>query len=253
MARKYPLASLTRRFFARALDLFFIAIILVGLFFIIFGIENIATNFKSSHFLIYVILIAIIALIYFVLIPFLTRGRTLFMWALNIRVFNIIFTNYRFFNNKETIPKDLFRIFLSFVKRELPVWIILAIINLILGIVVFFLGEQEGLIFIKSIFLANLRIYPEEDFNAYAIIFTSLYSINFIIALIVFLNFFASSGKRNMVDVYSDTVTLFMKESGPSNKNINKKVSSNKNYGLPMEILDTVFDELDDLGEKDGA
>ncbi|MGL4616958.1 MAG: hypothetical protein ACRCUM_01850 [Mycoplasmoidaceae bacterium] len=257
MKKIYPLASSLRRFFARLLDLTLLFGIIVIFYFVFFSFDPVEANFKSYLFFSYMIFIWLAFFIYFVLIPSLNKGRTLFIFAFKMRIFDSNSNDY-FFIEKIKFKNDKHKIFLYFFvnmfKREFFVWNIFCIINFSLGIVLLSLGDDEGLIFIKSLFMANAGIDNAEGTNSFAMIFTSLYSINLLIIIGIFINFWINSSKRNIIDVFSSTVTLYLKEIDPKSDNLNKDKKNIINYGLPGEILDSVFDEIYELEkEKDNG
>ncbi|MGL5640438.1 MAG: hypothetical protein ACRDCD_02150 [Mycoplasmoidaceae bacterium] len=257
MKKVYPLASSLRRFFARLLDFILVFGIIVIFYFVFFSFDPVETNFKSHLFFSYMIFIWLTFFIYFVLIPSLNKGRTLFIFALKMRIFDANADDYFFIEKikfKNSNHKNFFYFFVNLYKREFFVSNIFCIINFSLGVVLLSLGDDEGLIFIKSLFMANAGIDNTEGTNSFAIIFTSLYSINLLVIVVIFINFWINSGKRNIIDVFSSTVTLYLKEIEPKSSNFNKDKKNIINYGLPGEILDSVFDEIYDLEkEKDNG
>lgn len=253
MKKIYPIASSSRRFFARLLDFILVFGIILIFYFVFFSINPIETDFKGYLFFSYILFIWLTFFIYFVLIPSLNKGRTLFIFALKMRIFDANSDNY-FLIEKINFKNDKHKIFLYFLvglyKREFFIWNIFCIINFSLSIVLLSIGDSEGLIFLKSVFISNAGFDNTEGTNSFAIIFTSLYSINILLLAGIFINFLINSGKRNVIDVFSSTVTLYLKEIEPKSDNLNKDKKNIINYGLPGEILDSVFNEMYEIKKE---
>ena len=255
MKKVYPLASASRRSSARLLDFILLFGIIVIFYFVLFSRNSIENDFKGYLFFLYMIFIWLSLFIYFVLIPSLNKGRTLFTFILKMRIFDSNSENY-FLIEKINFKNDKHKIYVYFItnlfKREFFVWNIFCIINFALSIVLLSLGDIKGLIFLKSVFISNAGIGNTEGTNSFAVIFTSLYSINFLVLVGIFINFLINSGKRNAIDIFSSTVTLYLEEIKPKSDNFNKVKKNIINYGLPGEILDSVFNEIYEIEkEKD--
>ncbi|MDE6894424.1 MAG: RDD family protein [Malacoplasma sp.] len=239
--KKYNLASAISRTFARFFDLIFTFLIIIAFFFVIFS-NLIQTNFLSNNeqnwnlieswqIFLFTLVIFLTIFIYFIVVPFLCKGYTIFSKVFKIRIYStslkIVSENRKFFKNLHWL------FFVQLIIRESLTCLVMIVITLILGIVSFFAKSQV------IAFLLNVNNEPNTT-NVVEIVFQSFYTIAAILEFVLILNVAFTNKRRSFTDNISNTVVVKMVEVFSDDKNgvlnlKNKKKPIIK-YNLPGEI-----------------
>jgi hypothetical protein len=125
---------------------------------------------------------------------------------------------------------------------------IVAISNLILGIVLCFMNRSSATDFLNSLTLNGVDAASKE--TAAVAIFHSLYAIGFLSLIFVIVHMCIYNKRRSFIDHISDTVVIKLIDisSNDSNPSANTKPSrKRRNYGLPGEIMTSAEKEIDSL------
>ncbi len=261
---RYPLASASQRFFARLFDMIIIILISVAIGFLCFiGVDTTATTdagftnffdwlaslFDSSNssdtpatdpfiidgwriFLIF-LLSTITNIIYFVVIPYFWKGFTICKYLFKIHTYELI--NRKYF-------------FKHLVKREMFIWGLSSIINMILAI--FCWSSDNAWLLLNDLINMNPPHDPQVEFIASSV-FKTLYAITGLVLLALIVHMFFNNKKRAFHDLASDTcvISTVATPSDDPQGVANKFKNKVRNYSLPGEINPGAFDELDDLDD----
>ncbi len=265
---RYPLASASQRFFARLFDMIIIIIISIGIGFLCFigvdttaatdaGFTNfidwLASLFGSSNssdqtnmdsfridgwriFLIF-LLSTITNIVYFVVVPYFWKGFTVCKYLFKIHTYELLDQKYFF--------KHL-------VKREMFIWGLSSLVNMILAI--FCLSSDDNAwLLLKDLMDMSPPHDPQIEFIASSV-FKTLYAITGLVLLALVVHLFFNNKKRAFHDLASDTCVISsvaMSSDDPQGitNQIKKKT---RNYSMPGEINPSAIDEIDDLEIKIG-
>lgn len=216
----YPLAKAWIRFLTRFLDTVFTLFISIGLYYLVKFINNDNLEFGKIA-LITVILVWVLMIIYYLIIPYFTKGYTLFRWVFKIKLIELI---------------SLQKYFWHLIMHELFLWMHFLLLTLIYVIITISQPLENQQIFFLDLF--NLSGSISANQNIAAIIFKVLYSICAIVSIIFLVFSFINSGKRNLQDLISWTAMIAINKPTPQNKNknINNSWSTTKKFNLPGVI-----------------
>ncbi len=246
--KKYNLASAVSRTFTRFFDLLFTFIIIIAFFFIIFSnlfqinLYNVQNwdLIQSWQIFLFTFIIFLTIFIYFIIVPFLCRGYTIFSKIFKIRIYS---TSLQIVNEKYKCFKNLHWIFfVQLLIRESLTCLVMVIVTVFLGITSFF-AKNDVLSFLLSV-----TTNEASNQNVVEIVFQSLYTIAAILDFILILNVAFTNKKRSFTDHISNTVVVKMVEVFSDDKNgvlnlKNKKKPVIK-YNLPGEIdTNEIFEE----------
>ncbi|MCF0217437.1 MAG: RDD family protein [Malacoplasma sp.] len=247
--KKYGLASAPVRIFCRLFDLILNLLIVVGLFFAIFyttqtPVINFYTDVEPWRIFLFTLLIFILFFVYFVVLPFFTKGYTLFSKFFKIRIFS---TSLQIENeSKKFLSKFNFRFLKELLIRETFTFFIFTTITLVLGFVSFF-DKQKVIEFLLSFLNSKLNNQPNSQ-NVVATAFGTFYAIATLIDILIIINICFTSRRRAFIDFISNTVVVKMIEVFDDDKssvlNFKNKNKSTIKYNLPGEINTTaIFQE----------
>lgn len=208
----YPLTTPLVRFIVRLLD----AIITGIISFIIYKLVNLSNNFDITILLTIILSYGVFA-IYYLIIPYLTKGYTLFRYIFKIKLIELI-----------NIRKYL----LHLVVHDLFIWIHFSTLTLIYVIVVVNLPQNHQQL------LQNL-FNSQSSFEVINVVFRILYSLAAIVSIAFLVYSFLRKGKRNLQDLMSWTAVISL--SRPTPENIDAKLNPSgwdpkPKYHLPGEI-----------------
>lgn len=248
--KRYNLASALSRTIVRFLDLLVIIIFLVVIFFSFFSSlflndlqdQNTFYNIESWKIFLFTLVIFLSFFIYFIIVPFLTKGYTLFSWVFKIRIYSV---SLQIVNEKRKIFKNIhFLFFVQIFIREIFVWFVTMFSILVLGVISFF--DKKDVINFITRFVGS----QEENLsNPISIIFSSIFTITALIDLGLIFNVALTSKKKSFTDYISNTVVVKMVETFSSDKNgvlnLKEKKKPKIKYNLPGEIInpDEIFNE----------
>lgn len=249
--QKFLLASSGIRFTARIVDLIclFIILFFTGVSIFYYGVYNLTNHtvsygefismmfgrnlsgydattlsifFVGWKYCVFSVEVFVLFFLWFIIIPFLTKGRTIGKWICRITTINLS-------ENKKTF-------FWHLIKKELFLWIILALVLLCYGFTCLGLNEQAYRFNISYIQNANANGF--KSFSA-IYIFVFLFSVSILIDMLVIIWMFFTSRKMNLQDEFSHTTVIYInavaefsskiKDVAPDLKKENKNV-------LPGEI-----------------
>lgn len=250
--RQYRLASAWLRIGNRFIDLLIVIVIVVVIYFIFFRNLDF-NNLNAALFFGYTLIVFLLFNIYFLIIPFFTKGYTLVSYFLKIRIYSTALTfqkGKKFYHNLNFF--FLFQLFL----RELFLWYFFTLLLLILGITAFFL-QKELIRFLKNISINLITLFNFSNSNmgknsnnlqVYDILFQTGFTISTLLNLITIISVIISNKKRSIHDHFSQSVVVNMKESisdqieMPLNQKRQKQKRTKLNL-LPGEINSDAIDE----------
>ncbi len=239
--QKYNLASALSRISTRFLDLLVVILFATGLFFAIFKDEKIDT-FPMWKFALITMIFGSLLLIYFIFVPFLSGGYTIFSKMFKIRIYSV---NLKILTSRKRLKHLDFMFLSQLILRESITIVSYAIIFILLGILSLTTPELTRE-YIKNI-LNTEQI--ANSVNPIAIIFNSLFSVLMIVNSLIILNVIFFSRKRTFTDHISNTVVIKMVDvSGSDEPEVHLHYKNKKNkikYNLPGEINidDVIGDE----------
>lgn len=245
--KRYNLASALSRTFTRLLDLIFVLLILIAIFFAIFSKyldykfstvngSNSIYSIESWRIFLFSFCVFIMFFSYFVFLPFMTQGYTLFSKLFKIRIFS---TSLKLINEKRKIFKNLhFLFFAQLFIRELLTTILMSFVIMVIGVVSFF-DKKDVIDFLLMQTIVN-NVSNEATTNVVTIIFQALFTCIGLINIVLIINVAFTSRKRSFTDHISSTVVIKMVEvfSDEKNNNLNYKNKKQQTikYNLPGEI-----------------
>lgn len=236
---RYNLASAISRFATRFFDLLFVVSVNVGFYFLIFQLETFE-SFPIWKFSLILFLLSISLFLYFIILPFLTSGYTIFSKIFKIRIFSI---SLNIIKTKKWIKKLNFKFFIELLKRESLTLLTYVVICILLGATAF-IFPSETKDYLKSL-SSSLQISQNES-NPVTILFSTLFSLSALLDLCLIFNIALCNRRRSLMDQISNTVVIKMVDTISSSEpsmTLNLKNKSKKvNYNLPGEID---FDNLD--------
>lgn len=216
----YPLTTPLVRFIVRLLD----AIITGIISFIIYKLVSLTKNFDITILLTIILSYGVFA-IYYLIIPYLTKGYTLFRYIFKIKLIELI-----------NIRKYLVHL----VVHDLFIWIHFSTLTLIYVIIVVNLPQNHHQL------LQNL-FNSQSSFEVINVVFRILYSLAAIVSIAFLVYSFLRKGKRNLQDLMSWTAVISL--SRPTPENIDAKLNLNgwnpkPKYHLPGEIDATALRDI---------
>ncbi len=258
---KYFLAKSWKRILARFFDLLLLSGIIVA-FYAIFFFINKKDYLDVNLFLGWTFVVWIINTIYFILIPFFFKGRTLFLLAFGLRYVDLKLNDY-YFSNKIYLYKlkhqeksvkdnrDKINYFINLIRREITTSQVFSYILIILGITACSLGQEQGENFIKYLVALILNANDKDIYNnayysaQFASVYIGLYSILSFWIIVIFINTIINSESRNIIDKISGVITIDLKSNGEdSSKNTKQQSKIQKQYELPGEIVGEALKEI---------
>lgn len=244
---RYGLASAWNRLFSKLFDLILLFLILIGIFYWIFNDEMILmtdnvliSTIPSWKIFVFSLITFLIFFIYFIIIPFLFGGYTLFSKIFKIRIYSVYLKTVVY---RKWVKNLDFRFIKQLLIRELFLWEINAIIFLFLGIFAFALS-QETSDFIKALIVFDGNFSSEV--NTVTILFSALFSVSCLITLFIIVNVIFTSRKRSFHDSISNTVVIKMTDVHSDEKRPTLSIKNNKSkvqYSFPGEMpADSLLD-----------
>ncbi|BAC44683.1 RDD family protein [Malacoplasma penetrans] len=252
--KKYNLASALSRTLTRFLDLILVFLILVAIFFAIFS-NYLNYNFSSTNnpdlwysidswrIFLFTFFVFVIFLSYFVFVPFVAQGYTLFSKIFKIRIYS---TSLKLINENRKIFKNIHFLFLvQLLVRELLTTILISFAILILGIVALF-DKKDVIDFLLN--QTRSDTLNGSTNNVVAIVFQAFFTCIGLLNIVLIVNVACTSRKRSFTDHISSTVVVKMVETYSDEKNNNLNYKNKKQpvikYNLPGEINpDEIFDK----------
>ena len=237
---RYNLAPASHRIFARILDFILMSLLSLGFAALIFLTDP---NFKGTisgfqvcepfRYFLFGITASVAFFAYFVILPYFWKGQTLGLKSFKLSIFNVIFSHF----------------FTNLIKREIFVWIMTVLVNLILSITLYIVGSINGYEAANAIITQMYTYDAGGPYFVYAVIFTSLYVITIFILVFVFFSVAFNSKRQTIIDKISKTVTIKMIDvNGSDKKNDNKnnklRKASTRNFNLPGIIVDNPNEEI---------
>lgn len=247
--KRYNLASAFSRSIVRFLDLLLVFIFLIAIFFSFFS-STISADLSKGNYedieswkiFLFTFVIFISFFLYFIIVPFLTKGYTIFSSVFKIRIYSV---SLQIVNEKRKIFKNIhFLFFVQLFIRELFVWFVSVFAILVLGIISFF-DKKDVLDFI----LKFTTTTAEDLSNPVSLAFSSIFTITALINLCLIFNVALCNRKKSFTDHISNTVVVKMVETYSKDKNgvlnLKEKKKPNIKYNLPGEIInpDEIFNE----------
>ncbi|MDR0675065.1 MAG: RDD family protein [Mycoplasmataceae bacterium] len=234
---RYALAKASNRIFARILDAAIVLILSFGVAIIIVvtdkaGIKAALNLQQTWRYLLMSLISTIIFVFYFLLLPYLTKGKTIAFFMFKLRIYNLIPTK---------------NFFINLVKREFFLWIVVVFANLVLGITLCTMSSNDAADFLKRLMQSDDNAKTSQ---ASVVIFQVLYAIGAILLLFVVIHMCINNKRRCFIDHISDTVVIKLVDisSNESNSSSNTKIGGRRrNYGLPGEIIGSAESEIDSL------
>jgi len=237
---RYNLAPASHRIFARILDYILMSLLSLGLAGIIFltdpNFKGTISGFQVSEpfrYFLFGIIVLVVFFSYFVVLPYFWKGQTLGLKSFKLLIFNVIFSHF----------------FANLIKREIFVWMMTVLVNLILSITIYIVGSTNGYEAASAIITQMYTYNAGSDYFIYAVVFTSLYVITAFILVFVLFSVAFNSKRQTIIDRISNTVTIKMIDvigSDKQNDNKNKKLrkASTRNFNLPGGIIDNPNEEI---------
>lgn len=237
---RYNLAQASHRIFARILDFILMSFLSLGLAALIFltdpNFKGTISGFQVSEpfrYFLFGIIVSAVFFAYFVILPCFWKGQTLGLKSFKLSIFNVVFSHF----------------FTSLIKREIFVWMMTVLINLILSITLYIVGNVNGYEAASAIITQMYTYDAGSDYFIYAVVFTSLYVITAFILIFVLFSVAFNSKRQTIIDKISNTVTIKMIDvngSDKKNDNKNKKLRkvSTRNFNLPGGIVDNPNEEI---------
>ncbi|QZX49463.1 RDD family protein [Mycoplasma sp. E35C] len=194
---KYEPAKASLRIFAGLFDLFFVSLITFGVNYLInFLFDKYWTDYLISVFFIVVAINTFILFsLYFVLIPYLTKGKTLFRLAFKIQLIE-----------RQEYKKYIGHLFL----HNLLIYGLLVGIILLMGISLFAFDKKEQ-IRITNLFLVINILNQPIHIIIFISIFRGFYSIYALILFIIFASIIVRSKKIALHDSIAHLVMIDLK------------------------------------------
>lgn len=226
---KFSLAPAAKRIFARFFDMLLLSIISIGVFcaLTLWIIINHKNNYNEKMFsgmlLLSFFISFCIFFIYFIIIPYLWKGYTIFKKIFKIKTHELI-------NDKN--------FFIDLIKKELFIWFFFFIINFIFSIILFFYPKPLDIL--NKLLTFNFNFSDEYIFIP---IFQFMYVIFFIPILIITIHLSLNSKKRTLHDYFSNTCVIYTIPISDETTDTNDKLPI-YNYELPGLINDDVLKEI---------
>ncbi|WP_027121886.1 RDD family protein [[Mycoplasma] imitans] len=225
---QYQLASATKRIFAGFFDLVFASLISMGLNYLInFLFEKFWTNYSVG---LYILLVGLISFLiyssYFILVPWLTKGKTLFRLAFKLQLVE-----------RTKLKKYLGHLFL----HNLLIYLFLVVILILMGLSLFAFNNNEQKQ-ILGLFIKNNILDQPVKFIIFVSFFRGIYAIYAIILFVIFIFVAINSRKLTLHDKMASLVMIDLKTNTNAYQQVEDKNKSNKiDINLPGNI------EINDL------
>ncbi len=258
---KYFLAKSWKRILARFFDLLLVSGI-IACFYAMFFYINKKDYLDVNLFLGWTFVVWLVNTIYFIFVPFVANGRTLFLLAFGLRYVDLKLNDYYLSNkiylfklkhqkNQVKDNRDKINYFFNLFRREITTTQIFSYILIILGITASSLGQEQGENFVQYLFAlilntSNKDLYKSMYHSAqFSSVFVGLFSILSFWIIVILINTIISSESRNIIDKISGIIIIDLKSNGSdSNKNTNTKKKIQKQYELPGEIVGEALKEI---------
>lgn len=239
---RYKLAKASDRVLSRIVDLIIVGLVNLGLAALIFLTDPAFSGSLSGfivsqpfRYLLFGLTSFISFFSYFVILPYYWKGQTLGLKLFKLGIYNQLLSGF----------------FFNLVKKEVFIWMMTLSIGIILSIVLFVIGIAQDAKAANDIILSLIHAKkPEGGYTWIIVTFSSFYTLSALILLLALINTIIRSEKRTIIDNWSNTVTVKLKDisSNKDNHNLNKiKTTKNKNYSLPGIILDNPNEEIKSL------
>lgn len=235
--RKYQLAKGWMRLLSKSIDLVFSFLFCVALFFLIFQKDQFPTTFVAWKFFLFTLLGFIYFNIYFVFIPYLSKGRTIGnkLMKLKLHWLDLVIENQS--KKYQFLPfKFLVQLFL----KESVLWFIPLLTFLILGIVGFIDAELVKDYLSKP--LSNSINNPNVIYQVVQSVFSACFGFSLILNLLIIFNILMSSGRKSFHDHISKIVVLDLRNYLTSQSITDKKKHEFTNKENNINHLPGMFD-----------
>ncbi len=260
---KYFLAKSWKRVLARFFDIIFVTGIVTVLF-VMFVCINPENPFSVYRFFGWTVCSWVVNIIYFILIPFFCKGRTLFLLAFGLKYVDLQLNSYYILDKiylkklkKGNTGKQVrdFRervsYFFNLFKKEVILSQIPCFLLFTFGLVIISLGQDEGYQFM--VYAYNLiynfkekQIIENQYYSSqFASVFVGLYTLYSILMIFIVINTIINSESRSFNDKISGIVTIDLRAVGKDeNKSVRSISPVKKNYDLPGEIVGEALEEI---------
>ena len=232
---RYNLAKGSERIWARVIDMLIMVAICAGIFCMVFLINKPTGYYEPYRYLIFSVIAFALNFGYFVALQRLWKGQTLGMKAFKLATYNQVFNHFTW----------------HIIKKELFLWMLLAIVQLSLGIALCIIGYSDSA---KAAWEIVDKMFTSNGDKIFGIIYGCLFAICGIILIFIAIDTGIHSRRQSFLDKFSNTcvvkkVDVFSKKE-KDNKNIKKK-AQRRNYALPGAVLESPHDTIDSLDEKE--
>ncbi|WEK83050.1 MAG: RDD family protein [Mycoplasma sp.] len=240
---RYKLAKASDRILARIIDLIVVFVINIGFGALIFLTDP---SFKGTlegfivsepyRYLLFGLISWGVFFLYFVILPYYWKGQTLGLKLFKLGIYNQLLLGFLF----------------NIIKKEVFVWMIAITVGLLFSVVLFIVGSADNPDAAWKVLLSLLTFKKDSDgpYQWISVTFSSFYTLDALILLVVLINTIMRSEKTTLIDNWSNTVVVKLKDinSSKQNNNLNKiKTTKRKNYSLPGVILENPNEEIDSL------
>ncbi|QMT98836.1 RDD family protein [Mycoplasma tullyi] len=224
---KYQVASATKRIFAGLFDLVFISLISVGFNYLInFLFQKYWMNYSIA---LYILLVGVISFLfyggYFILVPWLTKGKTLFRLAFKLQLVE-----------RTTLNKYLKHLFI----HNSLIYLFFVSILIIMGLSLFAFNDSEQRE-IVSLFTKNDILKEPTKYIIFISFYRGIYSIYAIILFVIFIFVAVNSKRLALHDRMANLVMIDLTTKTDVNQQTEDKTISNKiDINLPgnMDLTD---------------
>lgn len=237
---RYNLANSFIRLIAKFLDLVIVIGIIIGVMFGLF--YNTSPDYIPGwKILLLTIITFLLFNIYFIVIPFIFNGYTLFNRVFKIKIYSTLLKNI--YINK-WFKSINFQFLWQLFKRELFLWFLPCFFFLLFGFLsLAYVDDANNLI----LSIINKTSYSDSK-SVFATLFITLISLSLLCPFTLIFNIILSSKKRSWNDYFSDTVVIKMKDVNSdtidTSKNIKPKNKIKVKYSLPGEIDPDAINEI---------
>ena len=235
---RYNLAKGSERIWARVIDMLIMLAVCAGVFCMIFLINKPASGhyYEPWRYVLFIFVAFVVNVCYVVVLQRLWKGQTLGMKAFKLATYNQTFNHFTG----------------HIIKKELLLWMALAIVQLSLGIALCIVGYTSS--DKKAQDIATRMFKDDKTTQIYGIVYGCLFAICGIVLIFVAIDTGVHSRRQSFSDKFSNTcvvkkVDVFSTKE-KDNKNTKRKVQK-RNYALPGAVLESPHDTIDSLDDKE--
>lgn len=237
---RYNLAKASDRIFARLIDFILMTILSIGLACAIFltdpAVKESIKNYPSQawRYFLFSILTTIIFSLYFIVLPYFWKGKTLGKKLFKLAFYNTLFLHY----------------LRNLIKHDLFIWEIFSFLSIILGIICLIIGNNNIQAFMRCI----LTYDKNSPYYFYAVIFTLLNTMMGLVLVAIIISTCIHSSKQSIIDKFSNLVVIKLVDISGSDKT-NERLNTpakikHKNYSLPGVIVDNPHDTIGSIDDE---